>query len=66
VSGSILVLNAGSSSIKFSLFPGGQRPTREDIIYEGKYAGLRHRARFTAKDDAGAPLVDEYLAEGAT
>ena len=27
VSGAILVLNAGSSSIKFSLFPGHERPT---------------------------------------
>ena len=26
----ILVLNAGSSSIKFSLFQGEQRPTRQD------------------------------------
>ena len=61
----ILVINAGSSSIKFSLFPSEQRPTREDLFCGGEYAGLRHRPRFTAKDGAGAPLLDEYLTEGA-
>ncbi len=62
----ILVINAGSSSIKFSLFPGEQRPMREDLFCEGECAGLGHQAHFTAKDGAGAPLVDEHLAEGAT
>ena len=36
MSDSILVLNAGSSSIKFSLFPGHERPMREDLICEGE------------------------------
>ncbi len=62
----ILVLNAGSSSIKFSLFPGEQRPTREGLFCEGECAGLGHRVRFTAKDGTGAPLIDQQLAEGAT
>jgi len=62
----ILVLNAGSSSIKFSLFPGEQRPTRQDLFCEGECAGLGHRVHFTAKDGAGAPLLDEYLNQGAT
>jgi uncharacterized protein (DUF1015 family) len=46
----ILVLNAGSSSIKFSLFPGEQRPTRQDLFCDGECAGLGHRVHFTAKD----------------
>ena len=62
----ILVINAGSSSIKFSLFPGEQRPTRQDLFCEGQCAGIGHRTHFTAKDGAGAPLHDEYLSEGAT
>ena len=62
----ILVLNAGSSSIKFSLFSGEQRPTRQDLSCEGQCAGIGHRIRFTAADGAGAPLIDEHLAEGAT
>lgn len=62
----ILVINAGSSSIKFSLFPGEQRPTRQDLLCQGECAGLGHRVHFTAKDGAGGPLLDEYLPEGAT
>ena len=66
LTGAILVLNAGSSSIKFSLFPGEQRPTRQDLFCEGECAGLGDRVHFTAKDGAGAPLLDEYLNQGAT
>ena len=62
----ILVLNAGSSSIKFALFPGEWRPTRHGLICDGEYAGLGHRVHFTAKDGAGAPLADEYLADGVS
>lgn len=62
----ILVINAGSSSMKFSLFSGEQRPTRQDLICEGEYEGIRHRAHFTAKNGAGASLADELLEEGAS
>ena len=50
----ILVLNAGSSSIKFSVLPGHERPNRQNIVH------------FTAKDRTSASMVDEYLAEGTT
>jgi len=66
VTGVILVINAGSSSLKFSLFPGGQRPARQDLLCEGEFEGIRHRAHFAVKDGAGAPLADEYLKEDAT
>ena len=62
----ILILNAGSSSIKFALFPAGQRPTRQDLVCEGAYEGLGHRVRFTAKDGAGNRLIDEELPETTT
>lgn len=62
----ILVINAGSSSMKFSLFPGEQRPSRHDLVCEGQFAAIRHRAHFTAKDGASTPLADEQLKEGAT
>lgn len=62
----ILVLNAGSSSIKFSLFPGEQQPTRQDLFCEGECAGLGHRVQFTAKDSAGVLLLDKYLSTGTT
>jgi acetate kinase len=64
VSDAILVLNAGSSSFKFSLFPGHQQPTRGDMICEGECTGIGHRVRFTVKDGAGALLLDKDLAEG--
>ena len=66
MSDAILVLNAGSSSIKFSVFPGNARPSRQDLICDGECEGIGHRVHFTAKNGAGASLVDEQLAEGAT
>jgi acetate kinase len=66
MSDAILVLNAGSSSIKFSVFPGHDRPNRQDIICDGECEGIGHRVHFTAKDRTGASLVDENLAEGST
>jgi acetate kinase len=66
VSDAILVLNAGSSSIKFSVFPGHDEPNRKGIICEGECEGIGHRVHFTAKDGAGVSLIDEYLAEGTT
>jgi acetate kinase len=66
VSDAILVMNAGSSSIKFALFPGHERPNRQGILCEGECEGIGHRVHFTAKDRVGALLVDEYLAEGST
>ena len=53
MSDAILVLNAGSSSIKFSLFPGHEQPTRQDLICEGECEGIGQRMHFAAKDGAG-------------
>ena len=66
MSDAILVLNAGSSSIKFSLFEAHARPSRQGLICDGACEGIGHRVHFTAKDRAGASLVDQYLAEGTT
>jgi acetate kinase len=66
VSDTILVLNAGSSSIKFSLFPGHESPSRHGILCEGECEGIGHRVHFSAKDPAGVSLVDDYLAEGTS
>ncbi len=66
MSGVILVLNAGSSSIKFALFPCERRPARSDVICEGEYEGLGHRVHFTAKNGAGNPLINEDLPEART
>ncbi len=55
-----LVLNAGSSSLKFCLYrvtSAGDWP--ED--YSGQIEGLGTSPQFTVKDAAGAKLVDEHL-----
>ena len=66
MSDAILVLNAGSSSIKFSMFPGHERPTRQGLICEGECEGIGHRIHFTAKDRSRTPLVDAHLTESTT
>ena len=66
MSDTILVVNAGSSSIKFSVFPGGDQPTRQRIICEGQYEGIGHRVHFSANDSAGGSLGDEHLPDGTT
>ena len=58
----ILVLNAGSSSIKFSLFlqQGGELAPRLSGLLEGLYTA----PRFTAKDAGGASLGEKKWGEG--
>ena len=58
----ILVLNAGSSSLKFVLF------ARQDAVLEpairGQVQGLRTSPRFTAHDRQGATLAEKSWGEG--
>jgi acetate kinase len=61
VTGAILVLNAGSSSIKFSLFPGDEEPVRQDLICEGELEDIGHQVHFTVKDAKGTILINEQL-----
>ena len=55
-----LVLNAGSSSLKFCVF---RRPDEESWHLEarGQIDGIGSRPRLSARDDGGAPLADEAL-----
>ncbi|MGO9172062.1 MAG: acetate/propionate family kinase [Rhodomicrobium sp.] len=66
MNGAILVLNAGSSSIKFSLFPGNEEPTRQDLICEGEVEGIGQQVHIAAKDGTGGALAGEHLPEGET
>ena len=51
----ILVLNAGSSSIKFSLFPSEHAAgATGHLSARARCAGIGHRIHFTAKNGAGA------------
>jgi|SRR5580658_4007570 acetate kinase len=63
---SILVLNAGSSSLKFSVFGASARPSRAGLVCDGACEGIGHRGHFTARDRAGATLVDTLLDEATT
>jgi acetate kinase len=62
----ILVLNAGSSSIKFSLFEAHVRPSREGLICDGEFDGIGHRVHFAAQDHSGRSLAEQHLTEAAT
>jgi acetate kinase len=61
----LLVVNAGSSSIKFSVFNVGSG-TRLDSLYRGEIDGLGARPHFVAHDATGAGLADQTLGRAAT
>jgi len=63
VSDAILVLNAGSSSIKFSLFVA--RGESLDPLLRGQIEGLFTHPRFVAQDAAGAAVSEKSWGEGA-
>ena len=64
MSDAIAVLNAGSSSLKFSLFAA--RDGALDLIVRGQAEGLTTSPRFVAKDAAGVVLDEKAWGEGAT
>jgi acetate kinase len=59
----LLVLNAGSSSIKFRLF-GVTADDRLELGFRGQMEGIGTRPRLSAKDANGAQLVDESYGPG--
>jgi acetate kinase len=59
----ILVLNAGSSSIKFLLFT--EQAGRLEAEIRGQVEGLRTAPRFVARDAAGQALSEKSWGEGA-
>lgn len=59
MAGTLLVLNAGSSSLKFALYDGaGGTP---QVGYAGQIEGLHDRPRFVARDPATAATVEVAL-----
>ena len=55
---SVLVINAGSSSVKFQLFAAAS-PDRIELITKGQMDGIGTRPRLQAKDAEGRILVDQ-------
>jgi acetate kinase len=58
----ILVLNSGSSSIKFSVFV--ERADQVELKFRGQVEGLYSWPRFIAKDSAGAEIGAHKWADG--
>ena len=59
---SIAVLNAGSSSVKFSVF--AERDDSLELVVRGQAEGLYTSPRFVAKDAAGIVLGEKSWGEG--
>ena len=58
-----VVLNAGSSSLKFSIYRKADA-TAWKVEVRGQIDGIGSTPRFTASDGAGARLADERLERG--
>ncbi len=63
---SILVLNVGSSSLKFAQFAADERPSGATLLCEGEFAGIGHQVHFSARRDKTLVLADEHLPPGAS
>lgn len=50
MSGAILIINAGSSSIKFAVFDLDEKSVALRMIYRGEIAGIGHQPHFTVHD----------------
>src|SRR4051794_17171916 len=59
----ILVLNAGSSSLKFSLFLDGEPPTS---LLRGQLEGLFTQPRFVARDQSGRVIGGQDWPDGTS
>ncbi len=66
MSDAILVLDAGASRIRFSLYGADARPGSDSLICDGACAGIGDRMHFRARDSNGAMLIDESLAIATT
>ena len=64
MNGAIAVLNAGSSSLKFSLY--AEAATGLDLVARGQAEGLYTSPRFVARDGADRVVDDKAWGDGAT
>lgn len=64
MSAAVLVINAGSSSIKFAMFAANGTAVG-DRLYHGLIEGIGVRPKLKVKNGAGETLADFPLAEGA-
>jgi acetate kinase len=57
----ILVVNAGSSSIKFSIFEASGEPGASELICGGRISGIGGEPRLTAAGPDGSHIVDQRM-----
>jgi acetate kinase len=62
----ILVLNAGSSSIKFSLLRWHDISGKNGLLCSGQLSGIGEKTRFSAKDGAAKKLAEQTLPQGSS
>jgi len=62
MSGHVLILNAGSSSLKFRVYELGQTADGWNVAAGGQIEGIGTAPRLHAKDGAGLGIADEKLA----
>lgn len=63
--GAILIINTGSSSIKFAIIDLVEKSFSLRTIYRGEIAGIGHQAHFTAHNGAGEiiKIAEQFLAD---
>lgn len=59
----ILILNAGSSSLKFTIY--ANQDSKLESLYDGQIEGLFTESRFKAKDGAGKVVVEKTWPKGS-
>ena len=62
----ILVLNAGSSSIKFALYPAAPVPGEDATAYHGEIEGIGHALHLLVRDARQKSLADRAVSGPAT
>ena len=62
----ILVLNAGSSSLKFTLYPAQPGLAASAVLCGGEIEDIGHEAHFFAKQTDGATLINKVIASAKT
>ena len=64
MTGAVLALNAGSSSLKFALFEVGEAEPR--CVLRGQMEGIGTAPHFTARDTGGSVVGERRWADGAS
>lgn len=59
----MLIVNAGSSSIKFAVFTANATPSVNNLLCDGQLSGIGHTVHFRVLDQKKVVLVDQFFTE---